>query len=763
MRRIFCILLFVAFIFPREVYKEVKVFNSSVSFLKSLSLDVDHIYKDENFLKFVVNDKELSKLNLYNVDFEILHDDIESFYASRLDNSYISRDFELGSMGGYYTYEEILNLISQLENSYPDLVHTEVIGTSLEGRDVIALKISDNAAYDEIEPEVLYTGLHHAREPMSYMNLFYYMDWLLENYSNDLLAEHLVNNRELWFVPTVNPDGLVYNQSIAPNGGGMQRKNMLSTCGNGVDGVDLNRNYSYMWAYDNEGSSPDGCSETYRGNNPFSEPESQNIRDFIELHDFPIALNYHSYSNLLIYPLGYEYNNPIPQEDLEIFIEYGQDMVQYNGYELGSGPELLYPVNGEACDWMYGEHDIFAYTPEIGSYDDGFWPQTSRIVPLAEENLYPNQFLATVAGSKYQLTATIGDGPYVYGDDYPIYITLFNQGMSASNGEVHIEIESSENLEFELEEVTLTDLDSREFIDLGGISYFSPITQSGSVESIIVKAYDNDGYIFESEEIQIIVGQTELIINETFESQSSWIVGDPQDNASAGIWELAVPNATYDEQSNLVQPDIDHTFNGTSCFLTQNSNNPNSPGQSDVDGGKTTLISPNYDLSNYSGAIFSYWKWFTNNQGNNPGNDIWLVQISNDGGDSWVDLENTTNSNNYWQLEQFYLNDFISLSSEVKFKFIAEDIYYDGDNGTGGSLIEAAVDDISISVFSFNSCMQGDLNSDDLVNIQDVVTLINLILFSGDDISNYLCAADINSDDSLNVQDIILLVNLILN
>ena len=109
------------------------------------------------------------------------------------------------------------------------------------------------------------------------------------------------------------------------------------------------------------------------------------------------------------------------------------------------------------------------------------------------------------------------------------------------------------------------------------------------------------------------------------------------------------------------------------------------------------------------------------------------------------------------------MNDFISLSSEVKFKFIAEDIYYDGDNGTGGSLIEAAVDDISISVFSLNSCMQGDLNEDDLVNIQDVVTLINLILLPDDDISNYFCAADINSDDSLNVQDIILLVSLILN
>jgi len=749
--------------FTREIYKEIKVYNTTIPFLKSINIDIDHIYKNDDFLKFVVNQNDLEKLSLFNVDFEILHDDIELFYASRLDNDYIDRDFELGSMGGYYTYNEIVDLIYELESSYPDLVQTEVIGLSLEGRDVIALKISDNVQYNENEPEVLYTGLHHAREPMSYMNLFYFMDWLLENYQTDLLAEHLIDNRELWFIPTVNPDGLVYNQSIAPNGGGMQRKNMLATCNNGVDGVDLNRNYSYMWAYDNEGSSPDGCSETYRGNSPFSEPESQNIRDFIEMHNFPIALNYHSYSNLLIYPLGYEYDNPIPEEDLEIFIEYGEDMVQYNGYALGSGPELLYPVNGEACDWMYGVHDIFAYTPEIGSYNDGFWPQTNRIVPLAEENLYPNQFLASIAGSKYQITASIDSGPYTYGNSYPLYITVFNQGMSQSNGEVYIEVESSENIEFELTEIVLSNLESREFIDLGGITYFTPNSQSGSVENIIVKVYDNDGYVFISDEIQIVIGETEIFLNQDFENQSNWIIGDSQDTATAGVWELAIPNATYDEQSNLVQPDADHTFNGNSCFLTQNSNNPNSPGQSDVDGGKTTLISPNYNLSNYSGAILSYWKWFTNNQGNNPGNDIWIVEVSDDDGISWIELENTSDSNNFWKMEQFYLNDYINLTSQVKFRFIAEDIYYEGDNGTGGSLVEAAIDDFKIEVFTLNECLSGDLNDDSLINIQDVVSLVNLVLGPPDNMLNFLCSGDLNSDDTLNVQDIILLVNSILN
>ena len=759
------ILLLVSSIFSKELYKEIRVSNipfSTIPYLSSLGIDLDHIYKDEGFIQFAISNYDLNKLELYNVQYDTIHENLEEFYASRLTNDYDIRDFELGSMGGYYTYAEIVERLDDIHSSFPDLTSLVPIGITLEGRDIWAIKLSDNADSDEDEPEVLYTGLHHAREPMSYMNLFYFMDWLLENYQSDPLAEHLLNNRELWFVPAVNPDGLVYNQSIAPNGGGMQRKNMLETCDGGVDGVDLNRNYSYMWAYDNEGSSPDGCNETYRGNLPFSENETQVIKNFVQSHNFPIALNYHSYSNLLIYPLGYEYENPISQEDLDIFIEYGEDMVQYNGYELGSGPELLYPVNGEACDWMYGDQGIFAYTPEIGTSQDGFWPQTSRIVPLAEENLYPNQFLALVAGSKYQLEVSVEEGPYTTDSSYPLFISIFNQGLSDSNGNVTVQIESSDNIEFELDEIVLSDFDAREYLDLGGIAYFSPNISSGSVETISVNVYDNDVYVY-SKSLQIIIGETELLINQDFEQQNSWIVGDADDSASAGIWELDVPNATYDESGNIVQTNENHTANGTICYLTENSSNPNSPGQSDVDGGKTTLLSPIYNLLEYSGAIVSYWKWYTNNQGNNPNTDYWKVQISNDAGQNWLDLENTTSSNNYWKLEQFYINDYVNLSSQIQFKFIAEDTYYDGDNGTGGSLVEAALDDFTIQVFYQNDCSVGDLNEDGLFNIQDIVIMVNVILGPINEWDLYLCLADMNSDEQLNVQDIVLLVSLILS
>ena len=760
------IILLLAFSFSIEIYKEIKIKNipnSTIPFLSSIGIDLDHIYKKNDFIQFVVSEYDLHKLNKHNVNYSIIHEDIQSFYESRLNNNYEYRDFDLGSMGGYYTFNEIEDHLDEIANEYSSLVHKISIGSSLEGRNIWAVKISDNANIDENEPEVLYTGLHHAREPMSYMNLFYFMYWLLENYESDDLANHLVNNRELWFIPAINPDGLVYNQSIASNGGGMQRKNMLETCSSSPDGVDLNRNYSYMWAYDNDGSSPDGCNETYRGNSPFSEPETQVVRDFVENHNFPIALNYHSYSNLLIYPLGYEYENNVPQSDLDIFIEFGEDMVQYNGYELGTGPDLLYPVNGEACDWMYGVHGIFAYTPEIGTGQDGFWPQTSRIVPLAEENLYPNQFLGVVAGAKYVIDVNIEENTFLSGEVYPLNISVFNQGLGDSNGEVVISLLSSENIIFELDEIILEELNSREFLDLGDIVYFSVSSNQGSVENIIVNVHDNDNYFY-SESFQIITGQTELYVNQNFESFNNWSVGDFNDGATDGIWEIGIPNVTFDENNNMVQTGSDNTENGTNCYFTGNGENPYSPGQSDVDGGKTTLFSPVYDLSEYSGAIVSYWKWYTNNQGNNPGSDFWEVSVSNDNGNSWVNLEYTNESNNYWKSEQFFINDYIDLSNQIQFRFIAEDVYNEGDSGSGGSLIEAAVDDFAIHVFvSGEECAIGDLNEDGYFNVQDIVIMVNVILGPIDEWDIYLCLADMNFDGQLNVQDIVLLVNLILS
>ncbi|MFQ5585086.1 MAG: M14 family zinc carboxypeptidase, partial [Calditrichia bacterium] len=168
--------------------------------------------------------------------------------------------------------------------------------------------------------------------------------------------------------------------------------------GDGSFGVDLNRNYGYMWGFDNTGSSPTPSSETYRGTSPFSEPETQAIRDFCNSHQIQLTFNYHTYGDLLIYPWGYLPNFLTP--DSTLYITLAMDMTQFNNYTYGTGDQTVgYLVNGDSDDWMYGEQTtkgkIIAFTPEVGP---SFWPSPSQIYPLALENIYPNMVLAMGPG-----------------------------------------------------------------------------------------------------------------------------------------------------------------------------------------------------------------------------------------------------------------------------------------------------------------------------------------------------------------------------
>lgn len=171
------------------------------------------------------------------------------------------------------------------------------------------------------------------------------------------------------------------------------RKNRRNN-GDGSYGVDLNRNWGYAWGYDNSGSSPYKSSEIYRGLEPFSEPETQAIRDLALAHKFIISLSYHSYSQLMLFPWGYiRQSTP----DHQTFSEIADSLVAYNNYKPQAAWQL-YLVNGGSDDWLYGEqtqkNKIYAYTPEVGTQ---FHPDTSKIMKEILENLGPNLYVAYVA------------------------------------------------------------------------------------------------------------------------------------------------------------------------------------------------------------------------------------------------------------------------------------------------------------------------------------------------------------------------------
>ncbi len=167
--------------------------------------------------------------------------------GSHYANIAVPAGFIPGSYAGYYTFQEMQSRIDSLVNHYPSLVQKIVLPTTtLEGRPLIVVKISDNVSTDEGEPEAFYSGLHHAREGMSMMNLFFFMQYLVEHYATDNRIKELVDSRELYFMPCVNPDGYRYNETSQSSGGGMWRKNRRVN-GGGQYGVDLNRNYNVDW------------------------------------------------------------------------------------------------------------------------------------------------------------------------------------------------------------------------------------------------------------------------------------------------------------------------------------------------------------------------------------------------------------------------------------------------------------------------------------------------------------------------------------
>ena len=134
-----------------------------------------------------------------------------------------------------------------------------------------------------------------------------------------------------------------------------------------------------------------------------------------------------------------------------------------------------------------------------------------------------------------------------------------------------------------------------------------------------------------------------------------------------------------------------------------------------------------------------------------------------------IDFSNQTYINIFWVglascffSHHININDYIENLESVQFRFIAEDIFYDNDNGSGGSLVEAALDDFTIQVLIDNGCSVGDLNQDNSINIQDIVIMVNVVLGPSDQWNLFFCEADLNQDGLLNIQDIVLLVNLIL-
>lgn len=422
----------------KHVRIDISLSETAMVELLQLNAAITSVDRNRNTVDVLVTSSALERIERLGFPVEVLIEDIDAYTRDLMQGGYADH---------FHTYEQMLEEIQALEAAHPHIVSIHDIGDGwdkiqgLSDRDIWAVKISDNVDVEEYdEPEVLYIGCHHANEIITPEVLLYFANYLVDNYGLDPEVTSIVENRQIWIVPILNPDGhaLVFS-------GTNWRKNKRDNDGDGlfetgVDGVDLNRNYGFMWGIDDVGSSPDFSAWNYRGPDAFSEPEAQAIRDLANAHRFVVSLSYHAYGNLWLYPWQH-----IHQEapDHSILAEIADSCVAYNGYT--PRPQWAwYLVNGGSEDWLYGEQTtkckILAFTAEVGSSEDGFYPDTSRIAPLIEENLGPNLYVARAAdvfsqpdivyrGLTVEDTAGDNDGTVDPGETIELSLRLENKGI----------------------------------------------------------------------------------------------------------------------------------------------------------------------------------------------------------------------------------------------------------------------------------------------------------------------------------------------
>lgn len=412
-----------------------------LAWLASQGVDIDHgeFNRQQNTFTTSLHSQDIAILRKTGTAFKILVDDEVAAYLkeSKHDDFYrmpnqlsingkMQFDDPCGSAlakinvpvgfisgtygGGYYRYSEMQKRIDSMVRHYPNLVQkTTLPFTTHGGRQLTLVKISDNVTADENEPEALYTGLHHAREGMSMMNLIFFMQYLVENYNSDNRVRELLNNRELFFIPCVNPDGYVYNETNSPGGGGMWRKNRRNN--GGSYGVDLNRNYSVDWGITgpNISTSHSPSNDAYVGPSAFSEPETQAIKALSESRHFTIAIDHHAYGSYYVTPYGVPASHPFTTADRNFYSYASALMSKYNGYFAGDGMATVnYYAVGNSRDWHISgdigrgtKQKTYGYTVEIGT--GNFWPSPSQIIPIAKSMFFANMQMAYMAGSYFEL------------------------------------------------------------------------------------------------------------------------------------------------------------------------------------------------------------------------------------------------------------------------------------------------------------------------------------------------------------------------
>ena len=286
--------------------------------------------------------------------------------------------------------------LDYLSRTYPDMIKKQIIGHSHQSKPIIALKLSDKNNESIKKENVLFIGLHHAREWVTVDHLMRFLYWSVNPDNHEF--KELLKNVNVWVIPVLNPDGY---QFTFTSKGRNWRKNCRDNNGNGVfemdeDGVDLNRNFSYLWGFDEWGATKNPTGWSYRGPTPFSEPETKALKNFMLKHKFLYAISYHTYGNMILYPNGY-----LPEKtpaDWPIFQFLAgtrkKPAIKDSTNNSLYAPMLssqLYTTNGDFSDWAYNAAKVISFTVELtDSEEHGFnYPDDEGLLKTVFEDNLP--------------------------------------------------------------------------------------------------------------------------------------------------------------------------------------------------------------------------------------------------------------------------------------------------------------------------------------------------------------------------------------
>jgi len=624
-----------------ETYSKVRIHLNEQGQIPDLfhsDVLIDHFTKAlDNAIDVELNQLDISKLIEKGIKHDILIADIKEKYLSKINDIRKGNqsesvcdlvNFSYGTMGHYHTYDEIIRNLDSMHAKYPNIVSAKVqIGLSIEGRAIYAVKISDNPSINEREQEgvAYFDALHHSREPMALESVLYYMWWLLENYGVDNDATYLIDNRELHFVPVVNPDGYVYNQMTNPQGGGMWRKNRRNN-GDGSYGVDLNRNYSSSFG-NPLGSSSNPSSDTYSGTSAFSEPETRAVRDYVQNIMPSAAFSCHSHGQKFLISPGCYYDS----DNFEEYAEFSSEFIPNSFFGYGKVSEMLgYTSCGSTRHYM-DDLGIYSWTPEIGF---SFWESKDVLCSTVQAMLDPFKYVSFISGAYPKLNDIQISPPgfVIPNDTIEVQFRIKNRGVKFNSENVSIHIKSLASNCSIIDSVVYYDqIEPRSFKS----GTFRLITSKDAIllDKISLEISIKEvGFTTDSELKEMLVGFQKVIFEDDAESGTS--------NWNSTSWDTTF---------------IDHQ-SGAYCF--SDSRYGNYEGNTS----KTMRLIPEIDLSTTTNPFLQFnAKWSLENNSDFVSLEASTNEIN------WVVLNSYT-SHQHWTQQKLSLVDFRGDRIYLRFK-----------------------------------------------------------------------------------------------